>query len=80
MILYGSYARGDYAEGSDIDLVLLLDQLTDVTAERKKYLPVISRISLEYDTVVSIVPFDAREFQTRRTPLILNVNREGIRV
>lgn len=80
MILYGSYARGDHAEGSDIDIVMLLERLTDVTVERKKYLPIVSRISLKYDTVLSIVPLDFDEFHRKRTPLILNVSREGIQL
>lgn len=80
MILFGSYARGDYVEGSDIDIALLLEELTDSYREREKYFPVICRLSLEYDTVISVVPFDSLEFQAKRTPLILNVQREGVRL
>jgi predicted nucleotidyltransferase len=80
MILFGSYARGDFAEGSDIDIALLLEELKDSYLEREKYFPVICRLSLEYDTVVSIIPFDFREFQVKRTPLILNVQKEGVQL
>lgn len=80
MILFGSYARGDFVEGSDIDIVLLLEQIDNIPDEWDRYFPIISKISLEYDTVVSIVPFDYQEFQEKRTPLILNVNKEGIRI
>lgn len=78
MILFGSYARGDFVEGSDIDIALLLEGLQDSYVEREKYFPMICRISLEYDTVVSVIPFDYREFQVKRTPLILNVQKEGV--
>ncbi|MCK4764336.1 MAG: nucleotidyltransferase domain-containing protein [Candidatus Aminicenantes bacterium] len=77
MILFGSYARGNFVEGSDIDILLLLEHIEDAAAERDRYFPVISEISLEYDTVVSIVPVDFQEFQEKRTPLILNVHKEG---
>lgn len=80
MILFGSYARGDYAEGSDIDIALLLEGLKDSYMEREKYFPVVCRISLEYDTVVSVIPFDYGEFQVKKTPLILNVQKEGVRL
>lgn len=80
MILFGSYARGDAAEDSDIDIILLLEDVKDISAERERYLPVTGRISLKYDTVVSVVPFDFRDFHQKRTPLILNVNKEGIRI
>ena len=80
IILFGSYARGDFVEGSDIDIALLLKELKDSYLEREKYFPVICRLSLEYDTVVSIIPFDYNEFQVRKTPLILNVQREGMHI
>ncbi len=80
MILFGSYARGDFVEGSDIDVILLLEQLTDIFVERERYLPIICQISLKYDMVISIIPFDSREFQKKRTPLILNAAKEGIRI
>ena len=80
IILFGSYARGDAVEDSDIDIVMLLEDVKDIYAEREKYFPVTSRISLKYDTVVSVVPLDSRDFQQKRTPLILNVSKEGIPV
>ncbi len=80
LILFGSYARGDFAEDSDIDIILLLDDIDNTFQEREKYLPEICKISLEYDKIISIIPFDYREFKQKRTPLILNVNKEGIRI
>jgi uncharacterized protein len=80
IILFGSYARGDFLEDSDIDIILLIENAKDIFAEREKYFPIVSRISLEYDKIVSIIPFDSREFLEKRTPLILNVNKEGIRI
>lgn len=79
LILFGSYARGDYdATGSDIDLLLLLDHLGDVEMERARYMPTLCELSLKYDTVVSVIPMEFEAFKTRKTPLILNVQREGI--
>jgi predicted nucleotidyltransferase len=46
MILFGSYARGDFMNESDIDLMLLLDNMNDVASEGDKYRSIISRISL----------------------------------
>jgi predicted nucleotidyltransferase len=80
MILFGSYARGDAADDSDIDIVLLLENVKDISTERDRYLPVTGQISLKYDTVVSVVPFDVQDFHQKRTPLILNVNKEGVRI
>ena len=80
VILFGSYARGDYTEGSDIDLLVLLDRLGEPEAERARYLSTICELSLKYDTVVSVVPMDYRVFRSKKTPLTLNVTREGVRL
>lgn len=80
LVLFGSYARGDFSGGSDIDLLLLLDQVSDLGAERDRYLPIVCDLSLKYDTVVSVIPMDYADFQTRKTPLVLNAHREGIKL
>lgn len=36
LVLYGSYARGEADEGSDVDLLLLLDGEVDPTREIEK--------------------------------------------
>jgi len=80
IILYGSYARGDYSKDSDIDLLLVLEHLNDLAVEREKYVPVVCRISLKYDTVLSVIPYDYLAYQTKKTPLLMNVHKEGVRV
>ena len=80
IILYGSYARGDYSKDSDIDLLLILEHLNDLAVEREKYVPVVCRISLKYDTVLSVIPYDYLAYQTKKTPLLMNVHKEGVRV
>jgi len=80
IILFGSYARGDYSKGSDIDLLLLLDHLDNPGAERERYMAIICDLSLKYDMVVSIIPMDYASYHTRKTPLILNVQKEGVRL
>ena len=80
IILFGSYARGDYASGSDIDLLVLLDQMNDSCAEREGYLSLVYELSLKYDTVLSVVPMDFDVWMTQKTPLILNAKREGVRL
>ena len=80
IILFGSYARGDYSKGSGIDLLLLLDHLDNPGAERDRYMPIICDLSLKYDTVVSIIPMDYAAYHTQKTPLILNVQKEGMRL
>lgn len=77
VILFGSYARGDYTKGSDIDLLLLLDHIVDMSIERDYYFPAICDLSLKYDTVVSVIPMDYETYRSKKTPLILNAQKEG---
>jgi predicted nucleotidyltransferase len=80
MILFGSYARGDYSKGSDIDLLMLLDDILDPAAEREIYLPILCDLSLKHDTVVSLIPMRYETYYQSKTPLILNVQKEGVRI
>ena len=80
VILYGSYARGDFSQGSDIDLIILLGKMEQRMTERKKYFDAIWELELKYDMVISILPFKEEEYKTRRLPIILNAKREGISI
>lgn len=80
IILYGSFARGDEKEFSDIDILILLDQekITYSDETRIKY----PLYDLEYDTgkVISPLIFSRDDWETRHsvTPFYKNVKREGV--
>jgi predicted nucleotidyltransferase len=78
VLLFGSYARGDFTEGSDVDLLALLSDLADPHGESEPVFPAICDISLKNDIVLSVILMDFDAFNTRKTPLILNVRREGV--
>ncbi|SPF40322.1 Nucleotidyltransferase [Syntrophobacter sp. SbD1] len=78
IVLFGSYARGDFTEESDIDLLVLLSQLGDPLTESKPIFPAICDLSLKYDTVLSVVLMDFDAFRSRKTPLSLNAEKEGV--
>lgn len=78
MILYGSYARGDAQQGSDVDILLVLKDVSDPAAERERLSELLFRLALKYDVVVSVIPADEHALETRRKPLFLNVKREGL--
>lgn len=80
LILYGSYARGDFVEGSDIDVIIVLEKAADPLKERKRYFDVAYNLDLKYDVLLSIIPFSEKDYRTLKTPLILNAKREGLSV
>jgi len=78
IILYGSYARGEATEGSDIDIIILLEDMKNSLSERDKFFNAIWQLDLKYDTIISIFPFDENQYRTRKLPIILNAKKEGI--
>lgn len=78
MILYGSYARNEAHQGSDVDVLVILGNVQDPLAERERLSELISWLALHYGVVLSVLPVDEQAFETRQKPLFLNVKREGI--
>jgi predicted nucleotidyltransferase len=78
LVLYGSQARGDAREDSDIDLLVVLKQGFDYRAEIDKTSEFIADLSLEYDTVISRAFVSVDRYQRENSPFFLNVRREGI--
>lgn len=64
IILYGSYARGDYNKNSDIDIMILTDLNNDEIEEYRQKI---------YDLAYDIE--DANDFDIWLSPLIKNIDR-----
>ena len=80
LILYGSYARGEADAGSDVDVLLVLDDFADDFAEIERTLDLVAGLSLEHNTVISLVPVRDQEWRERRSSFLMNVGREGVRM
>ncbi|WP_290555184.1 nucleotidyltransferase domain-containing protein [Alistipes sp.] len=70
VILYGSRAKGNYKPFSDVDIVLIGDELTQQD---------LNRIVLEVDDLLLPYQFDIAIFQNLTNPeLIDHIRRRGI--
>lgn len=81
IILYGSYARGDYSPESDLDIMLLMNcNHEDVKRFQKSVCKIASRIGLEDDIEVSLTMQDKDTFEKRLAilPFYRNVKKEGV--
>ena len=79
--LYGSYARGDFHEDSDIDILLTVDMTAEELMKYRHAVSVInSDLSMEHDVTVSVTVKPLEQF-TRYAdtlPYYKNVLKEGI--
>lgn len=80
VILYGSYARGDFREDSDIDILVLVDKEKLSFEDKQKIIYPLYDIELETGKIISPLVFSKDYWKTKHrvNPFYENVNKEGI--
>jgi predicted nucleotidyltransferase len=80
MILFGSQARGEADAGSDVDVMVVLDGPVSPCEEIARTVSDVAGVSLDLGAVISCVFVSRDRFERERSPLLLNVRREGVPV
>jgi predicted nucleotidyltransferase len=79
VILYGSYARGDYdVINSDVDVLIVLRELEDFADEIDRFYDDIWNLNLKYEILISTIPCKEKDLIVSGQPFYRNVRREGI--
>jgi len=78
LVLYGSWARGEGTEHSDIDLAVILEGEVIPGKEIDKMIDIITEIGLKYKILISVYPVSENIFYTAKSPLLINIRKEGI--
>ena len=83
IILYGSYARGDFNENSDIDIMILTDLTDDEIIEYRREISDIA-YDIEWDNNFDIYlspllkNIDKFNYWLEALPFYMNVQNEGV--
>ncbi|NPV87736.1 MAG: nucleotidyltransferase domain-containing protein [Anaerolineae bacterium] len=78
--LFGSYARGEQSDDSDVDVVIVLEHLRRYGEEIERTGELISSISLKYNLTVSRVFCDLDQWNHSQLPLFLNIRSEAVAI
>lgn len=78
LILFGSQARGDAQPDSDIDILIVLKTDKKDINKYQKVIKLISDLCLEYELLISYVYVTKEQFKQEKSPLLLNIHKEGI--
>ncbi len=78
VILYGSWARDDATEDSDIDLLIVIKGKVVQGREIDRIIDTITDINLKYGVLLSVYPISEENYSIINSPLLINVRREGV--
>ena len=81
VILYGSYARGDFKEDSDIDIMILVDlSEEEIQKSRDRVSDFTYDFNMDYDLLIMPVVKGMAHFKywSEAYPFYQNVEKEGV--
>jgi len=76
--LYGSYARGEQDAESDVDVLIVLQQVDQYGAEVDRTGRLVSTLSLKHGVSISRVLVSERDWLNQVTPFLENAREEAI--
>jgi uncharacterized protein len=80
LYLYGSYARGDQREGSDLDILVVLTDFERAPVELERTDDLMGELSLKYLITISPAFMREKDWLAADKPLLRNVRVEGVPV
>lgn len=76
--LFGSHARGEADEESDVDVLIVLDRVERYSGEIERTSEAVAEVSLEYGVSVSRVFASEGQWREHRTLFFQNVREEAV--
>lgn len=76
--LFGSRARGEAQPDSDVDILIVLDEVGHYYGELEHTAELVSNLSLRYDVSISRIFLPASEWRKGEGPFVLTVRQDAI--
>lgn len=78
VVLFGSQSRGEATPASDIDILIVLEDPVDASAEIQRTSQFIAQFCLEHGILISRLFMPRSRFESENSPLLRNIRQEGI--
>ncbi|HTU85763.1 MAG TPA: nucleotidyltransferase domain-containing protein [Solirubrobacteraceae bacterium] len=80
VVLFGSWARGQAHEESDVDLLVVLDHVHDRASEREQIVYTLFDLEADSGRAIEAFPVGLADVRTRSRPLVRAALDEGLLV
>jgi predicted nucleotidyltransferase len=78
LYLYGSRARGEAQADSDVDVLIVLDEIEHYFAELERTAELVSELSLRYDVNISRILISSSRWREDDEPFLLTVRQDAV--
>ncbi len=78
LLLYGSYARGEAQETSDVDVMLIYPAEVPSGHEINRLGSILADLNLRYQVLISVLPVSKNAYQNSSGNFWKNIRQEGI--
>lgn len=78
VIVYGSFAREEATEESDVDLLVVIDDVLNPLEVEESVSDLLFEILIGKGELVSVMAISESTFKSYNSPLFLNVKEEGV--
>ncbi|MBD2001311.1 nucleotidyltransferase domain-containing protein [Leptolyngbya sp. FACHB-541] len=78
IILFGSHARDEATDTSDIDVLIVLEDPVNASEELRRTSQFIAQLCLDHNLLISRLFMGRSRFETENSPLLRNIQSDGI--
>ena len=78
LVLYGSHARDEATDDSDIDVMVVLDSDVSAWKEIKRMNDVVTELCLKHGVLISLYPIAESDYHAKQSLVLRNVHQEGV--